>query len=242
MEISVYDYILLKVKKYNLTQNLKYADTKPEKINEHKAQLDEVEEAIREAEKQDNIVHYLNLCKRRIRLQQTIGSWKYYKKDTSKLEESLKSVQQEIEMLETVTYHDVSPVSSESPQQPTDSAKDQVAEKLDEILGKLNTPQLTQVSEPTYYIINLAWSKGQGNEIINTVRDFLNMTNYIESYSEMSDERDEHVITWKYSYDSFEEQTTVKAIRMCAGHLLDTLKAWRSGITDAEIFHKVQKY
>jgi len=240
MEISVYDYTLLKVKKYNLTQNIKYSDAKPEKINEYKSQLSEAEEAIRAAEKQDNIAHYLDLCKRRIRLQQTIGSWKYYKKDTSKMEEALDAVQQEIEALESVTYHNVSPATSEPPQ-PQQSNTD-IEKKLDEILDKIQTSQLTQASEPTYYIINLAWSKGQGNEIINAVRDFLNMTNFIESYSEMSDERDEHVISWKYAYDSLEEQTTVKAIRMCAGHLLDTLKTWRSGITDAEIFHKVQKY
>ena len=240
MEISVYDYNLLKDKKYNLVQNIKYSEAKPEKINEYKSQLSKIEKDIQEAEKQDNITHYLDLCKRRIRLQQTIGSWKYYKKDVSKLEETLKSVQQEIETLESVIYHNVQPISSEPPQ--TQQSNTDIEKKLDEILNKIQASQLTQVSEPTYYIINLAWSKGQGNEIINAVRDYLNMTNYIESYSEMSDERDEHVFSWKYSYDSFEEQATAKAIRMCAGHLLDTLKTWRSGITDAEIFHKVQKY
>jgi protein subunit release factor A len=244
MEISVHDYNLLKDKKYNLIQNIKYSDAKSEKIAEYKSQLNKVEEDIIKAEKQDNIAHYLDLCKRRIRLQQTIGSWKYYKKDTSKLEESLKVVQQEIEMLESVTYHHVSPVVTEPPQsqQSVNPILEKLGEKLGEILGKLDAPQLTQTSEPTYYIINLAWSKGQGNEIINTVRDFLNMSNYIESYSEMSDERDEHVISWKYTYDSLEERATVKAIRMCAGHLLDTLKNWKPGVTDAEIFHKLQKY
>ena len=241
MEISVYDYNFLKDKKYNLTQNIKYSEAKPEKIEEYKSQLSKVDEDIQEAEKQDNIIHYLDLCKRRIRLQQTIGSWKYYKKDTSKLEETLSEVQQEIERLETKTERIVIPSVCVPASDPI-GIKDPVLEKLGEILGKLNAPQLTQVSEPTYYIINLAWSKGQGNDIINAVRDFLNMTNYIESYSEMSDERDEHVISWKYAYDTLEEQTTVKAIRMCAGHLLDTLKTWRSGMTDAEIFHKVQKY
>ena len=70
MKISVYDYNFLKDKKYNLTQNIKYSDAKPEKINEYKSQLCKVEEDILEAEKQDNIIHYLDLCKRRIRLQQ----------------------------------------------------------------------------------------------------------------------------------------------------------------------------
>ncbi len=241
MEISVYNYNLLKDKKYNLTQNIKYSESNPDKINEHKSQLNKVNETIQEAEKQDNIIHYLDLCKRKIRLQQTIGSWKYYKKDTSKMEEALSEVQQEIEQLETQTERIETPTVQKPVSTQIETA-DPVLEKLDEILSKLNTPQLTQVSEPTYYIINLAWSKGQGNEIINAVRDFLNMTNYIESYSEMSDERDEHVISWKYTYDSLEEQATVKSIRMCASHLLDTLKTWRSGMTDAEIFHKVQKY
>lgn len=241
MEISVYEYNFLKDKKYNLTQNIKYSEAKPEKIAEYKNQLSKVEAEIQEAEKQDNILHYLGLGKRRIRLLQTIGSWKYYKKDTSKLEETLKEVQQEINQLETKTERIVTPTACVPASAPT-GTKEPILEKLDEILNKIQSPQLTQVSEPTYYIINLAWTKGQGNEIINAVRDFLNMSNYIESHSEMSDERDEHIISWKYQYDTPEEQATVKSIRMCAGHLLDTLKTWKSGTTDAEIFHKVQKY
>jgi len=257
MNITVPEYNRLKDSKYNLTQNIKYSEAGPEKIAELKRKLNEVEKKIAEAEKEENIQHYLDLLRRKIRLQQTIGSWKYYKKDTTQMEVNLKKIMDEVAELESEKTHMVVPLGGPliGGAKPTSirmdaeldhpdkqpNCRELVQQILKEIGFTKPEASVNQGSEPTYYIINLAWSKEENN-VINAVRDFLNMSNYIESYSEMSDERDEYVMTWKYAYDSIEEQASVKALRMCACHLLDVLKTWNPDVTDAEVFGKAQKY
>lgn len=247
--ISVFEYNKLKDTKYNLIQNIKYSEAGPEKVAELKKQLKQVEDDIVAAEKEETIIKYNDLIKRRIRLQQTIGSWKYYKKDTTKLEENLNLLIQEISAMEL--DHAATSKPAISQQKTTTLNTRNVDEMFKVILEKMgnSTPstQVTAGSEPTYYIINLAWSRTGTDEsancIIEAVKDYLNMTNYTEASSDFSDERGERMITWKYNYDTIEEQANVKALKMAAVHLLDILKTqWNPGLTDAELFGKVQKY
>ena len=244
--VSVFEYNRLKDSRYNIQQNIKYSDPSPEKKAELSKQLKQVEQAIQDAEKTELITKYLDLLKRKIRLQQTIGSWKYYKKDTTKMEENLATLIKEIEAMEADPTQSV----AKKPEDLTITQDLSIPKELNDLLhkiakqldGKSPSTQVTAGSEPTYYIINLAWSKDDGRGIVNMVRDFLNMSNYSETYSDISDEREEHVITWKFTYDTLEEQANVKALKMAATHMLDTLKTWYTCSADAEVFGKVQKY
>ena len=74
------------------------------------------------------------------------------------------------------------------------------------------------------------------------------MSNHIEA-SKFNDTtstsaggRGSFMFTWKFPYDTVEEQAQVKALRICAVHLIDTLKSWSSDETDAEVFGKIQQY
>lgn len=242
----VFEYNRLKTRECRIIWKIRHSNAGPERMVELKTQLQQVKQAIQDAEKTEPIIQYLDLLKRKARIRKTMGSWKRHGKDVSKFEESLAVLTKEIEEMEA----DPTPSVATKPTDLTLTQDLSIPKELNDLLHKIaeqldeksSSAQVNAGSESTYYIINLAWSKDDGKGVVNMVRDFLSMSNYTETYSDISDEREEHIITWKFTYDTIEEQANVKALKMAAVHMLDTLKTWHSGSTDAEVFGKVQKY
>lgn len=230
--ITVYDYKRLKTKKINISTSIKSSpDKNSTKVITLQARLKEINQQIADAEKEQAIIEYLNILKRKTRLQKQIGSWKRHKKDPTKMEEQLES------LLERITEME-SPLTTNLPQSTT-----QQIVQVQKPTVTVNAP-----TESTYYIINLAGSKGISGQIVESVKQFLSMSNHIEfnkfddTTSTSAGGRDSFMFTWKFSYDTVEEQAQVKALRICAVHLIDTLKSWSSDETDAEVFGKIQQY
>ena len=236
--MTVQEYLQLKRKKNNLLASKGLKDLSDEKKKSIETNLQNVTKAIEAAEKSDEIIiGYKQILNRKIRLQQQIGSWKYYKKDTSKLEEQLLSITSRISEIESTqipkeyiipkTSHEETTIKISQDQPPmftTTQTNSHIS------ISSVNT-KIT----PSYYIINLAWTRIT-KEIQEPVKLFLNMSNH------MSINETPNTISWKYSYDTVEEKAQAKALQTCSSHLLQVMKNALNVSSDAEIFGKIQKY
>lgn len=229
--MTPYEYKEMKSRKANLYTSLKkISDKKSARYHSKAGILDKINKQIADAEKEDpEIIAYLNMLKKCSRLRQTLGSWRYHKKDTSAIEAELNELSQKILLLEAAPS--CCPIVVTQQEQP--------------IVQQTTKPEpkVTQSPDPTYYIIKLAWSKGTPEDnVIKSVQEFLDMTEYVNTKKIEASDRGEYVYEWSFYYDSTEEQIKVKSLRMCAMHLLNVLKTWAPGVTDAEVFGKIQKY
>ena len=214
--MTAYQYIQLKNRRISIIHNIHSGSN----TAKWKTELKRIDNTLKEAEEDPEVQNYISLTKQKSKLQQTIGVWKRHHKDTTELESQMKAISDSIALLTTAPRES----SSESTPTPQPGQK------------------MIHHTSPTYYIINLAWSRADLNDkIINITRDFLNASNWIDRESNLSEDRGESILTWKFSYDTVEEQATVKAIKMCASHMIDTLKKW-SATTDAEVFGKIQGF
>ena len=229
-----------------LKQQLRKVEKLP-KNEQIQNNLLELQQQVAAAEKID-IIYKFNFYNTQLTdIKKLIGCWTYYKKDTTKLIEKQADIENK---LSAIMQQDSSTVQQESMKksvaQQTHAAPQQtgleqeVLKMLKQIDSKV-TKDSAIVSDPTYYIINLAWSKEDGF-IINTVRDFLNMTNHIHSSREVEEARGETMMSWKFNYDTIEERSSVKTTLTAADHLLSVLRSRYPGQTDAEVFGKMIKY
>lgn len=115
--------------------------------------------------------------------------------------------------------------------------------QLQELLDKIDNldkqtvkprEQIINTAQINYYIINLAWSNVD-ERILNILKEYLNRSTYINF------EPCEHMMRWKFSYDSLEERSHVKSLLMASSHMLDVLKDLYSKESDIEIFGKLIK-
>lgn len=229
-----------------LKQRLRKVEKLP-KNEQIQNNLLELQQQVAAAEKIDIIYKFNFYSTQLTDIKKLIGCWTYYKKDTTKLIEKQADIENK---LSAIMQQDSSTVQQEpmkkSIAQQTHAAPQQtgleqeVLKMLKQIDSKV-TKDSDVVTDPTYYIINLAWSKEDGF-IINTVRDFLNMTNHIHSSREVEETRGETMMSWKFNYDTIEERSSVKTTLTAADHLLSVLRSRYPGQTDAEVFGKMIKY
>lgn len=204
--------------------------------------FESIQQQVHDAEQDDIISNYISIKTRLTRTKKLIGCWTFYKKDTTKLIEKQRALE---EQLAGIMHTNIIPSMDQRMQSPVDQQQtqqhylDEITQILRNIESKLDKPNINE--DHTYYIINLAWSKEDGF-IINTVRDFLDMSSHIHTSKEEEDSRNETMMTWKYYYDTLEEQSIVKSLLTAADHLLNVLKSRYPGQTDAEVFGKIQKF
>lgn len=226
--MNVASYLNLKKKRNNVADRLRLArrlrrraniDTPDEKEKAFEQVLANYEKQIKEAENTDSVKEYLNLIKRKARLSQQKALNERRGKDIMKIIEQINELQNKI-----IIFEQVEP-------------DEQVQKTTSRIPQQTPQPIIAQPKELVYYIINLAWTSIT-DSIQGPVAEFMKMSNHI-SVTESP-----NMITWKYPYDTIEEMAQVKALQMCASHLLEVVKksvgdTWKS---DAEVFGKIQKY
>lgn len=203
-------------------------------------------------DKNDIIYNFKRYSMELTHVKKQIGSWMRHGKDTAELIEKQAVIEKKIVDL-TMPSMEASMVPMETPMENSPEAPKVPPEapygtRIDmevlELLRSINekvTKDSQPSQDPSYYMINLAWSKEDGF-IINTIRDFLSMSNYIQSIHEPESVRGETILTWKFYYDTIEEQASVKSTLAAADHLLEVMKSRYPGQTDAEVFGKIQKY
>lgn len=182
----------------------------PEHRKELENKLIDVEQKLYNISNDDAVKCFLFKQKKLSELKKKLGIYNYYKKDTTQLDSTIKAIEAELTSLER---------GIQSQSKPTEKVKESHSN--------------------TYYSINLAWS-GNKNEVIDTVCEFLNKSNYIERLPDQNDQREEHMIGWKYFYESNDEKITTKSLYTCASHLLEALKNLFH--SNAELFGKIQNY
>lgn len=229
-----------------LKQQLRKVEKLP-KDEQIQNNLIELKQQVAAAEKID-IIYKFNLYSTQLTdIKKQIGCWTYYKKDTTKLIEKQSDIENKLSAImqqdsSTTQQHPMEkPVVQQIPAAPQQTGLEQEVLKILKQIDSKVTQDNTTAADPTYYIINLAWSKEDGF-IINTVRDFLNMTNHIHSSREIEETRGETMMSWKFNYDTIEEKSSVKATLTAADHLLSVLRSRYPGQTDAEVFGKMIKY
>lgn len=229
--VTVKEYLQLKTRLSNLRCSEKTVKTK-ERAEYIKKNIADITEQIKIAETQEDVTTYLSLIKKKQRLQQTIGSRKYYNKDASQLEEQLDDILHQIDILKEV------PLPKSNQVNTTHINSNELLDRLEQSITKIeSTLSISDGKSNAYYIINLAWTSII-DSVQNPVIEFMKMSNFI-SVTESA-----NMITWKYSYDTIEERAQVKSLQVCASHLLEIVKkmfsdSWK---IDAEIFGKKQQY
>lgn len=217
---TVYEYIRLKKRRVNMKTNIRSLPEDSKRFKLYKTKIVEIAEQLDELKHEENIAEYLRMCDRRANLKKQISCWKHYGKDASKLENQYEILNAKIISLEETD----------------DPAKNISETETINVINASETVKLTPTPDPTYYIINLAWTRIPF-DISTAIKEFLCMSSY------MGIEETANTISWKFSYDTIEEQANVKSLRICACHLLDVLKKLcQTEPTDAEIFGKIQKF
>lgn len=242
------DTSIMTIKEY---KELKKQLRKLEKLpitEKTKSNIETIRRQVEQAEQEDIISKYILYSQQLTLIQKRIGCWNYYKKDTTELVENQRSIEGQISNLlqqETGDQHggkmDLDmcnpPVRIETQQS---DQNDEMMSILKRIEKHLDDKQ-RKTKDASYYIINLAWSKDDGF-IVNTIRDFLNTSNYIHSFAEKEECRNESIISWKFYYDTTEEIASTKSMLTAADHMLSILKSRYPGQTDAEVFGKIQRF
>lgn len=220
------EYILLKKKRTNLLERISSCKNNPTKLDALKALLETLNQEITEAEADTNIIKYLGLIDKKVALLKAIGMGRYYRKDVSEKEKELEQIQLTISIMETGEQ------KQNTPQPP---------QNVPQIQINTGDSNLKGCNDHSYYIINLGWSNDEDNQIVNCIRDFLNRSQYHKAEKTNDASRNENIMSWHYPFDTMEEQTSVKTLRMAATHMLDVLKSWYPETTDAEIFGRISK-
>ncbi len=206
------EYKELKKRRVNLKASMSTVKT-AERRKELENILVDIERKLCEMSDNITVRDYLSKQKKLCELKKKQGLYNYYKKDTVQLSSAIRELESELVLLE---------------------------------IGKIpiqQEPEHTEIVKEshsnTYYSINLAWS-GNNRDVIDAVCGFLNKSSYAELQSDQSDQREEHMITWKYFYESNEEKIISKDLYVCASHLLEVLKTVFP--SNAELFGKIQNY
>lgn len=210
------EYNLLKKKRTDLLKKIRLCKNNPSKSSAYKGMLETIDRCITEAEADANISRYLFLLNKKTTLSKAVSVGKYYNKDVSEKEKELQYV------LSTLSKIENEDLTQNNTRNTSDS-------------------NLKGCNDHSYYIINLGWSNDEENQIVNCIRDFLNRSQYHKTEKTTDASRKENIMSWHYPFDTLEEQTVVKTLRMATTHMLDVLKSWYPETTDAEIFGKISK-
>jgi hypothetical protein len=224
--MNLSEYNLLKKKRTNLLKKIRSCKNNPTKLAAFKDLLETLNQEITEAEADANIAVYIDLLNKKVTLLKAIGVGRYYHKDVSEKEKELEQVVWSINKMES---RDDKQNASQPPQ------------NTPQVTQNTTTSNLNRCNDHSYYIINLGWSNDEENQIVNCIRDFLNRSQYHKVDKTTDASRKENIMSWHYPFDTLEEQTVVKTLRMAATHMLDVLKSWYPETTDAEIFGKISK-
>lgn len=211
---------------------LEYVQLKKRRLNAvGREKRKELGERLRIAEEEsDEIKEYVDLNNRLARLRKIRSSWKRWDKDCSKINIQIEEL--EVKINEMLCIQNKQNTSEICPS---------------ECIVGTHQPQeikpqlpVTQPLTPNYYIINLAWVKDISESLLDTVKSFLNMSNFISFDDKTAMMRREHLLQWKFAYDTVEEMAQAKSIYVCASHLLSVLNKNRD--VQIELFCKIQNY
>lgn len=245
----VSEYIQLKHKYTSIKTNIGGLREKSLLRISHENRLKTLKEQISHLEQEDEDVKtYIHLKQRCASLKKKIAINRYYGHSVTSIEGQLKESLDQLQKyeqqesdeklnddLQKITNYDDRTIENLKNHQTTDKSLTKTNKNPNKESQKIPKQKIQIKQDPSYYIINLAWTNTD-QKILDNIRRFLDKSTYMK-YEESA-----NMMTWKFFYDTIEEQSLVKALQISSVHLLQVFKELFDQHSDAEIFGKIQNY